>query len=157
AVLKRAQDPKQPPRGYIHFLATSIHLWETATGKKLRAFGRNAGRTSVLTFSGESKTLAAIDDERVMRLWDVATGKELIAFGRRFDQEPPTVLALSPDGRLLAGGGPGQLRFWDATTGKEQRLPQQPTEWVFCLAFSPDGQTLAAIGREAVGGLWDVA
>jgi WD40 repeat protein len=55
-----------------------------------------------------------------------------------------SVIALSPDGKLLATGGRGkQVRLHDTTTGKEIRRLAVPGYRVLALAFSPDGKKLA--------------
>ncbi|MBL8792573.1 MAG: hypothetical protein JNM56_01580 [Planctomycetia bacterium] len=59
------------------------------------------------------------------------------------------VLAYSPDGKLLAGGGQhGAIRLWDAVTGREVRRLSVREPQVNALAFSPDGTKLAAVGSE---------
>ena len=47
------------------------------------------------------------------------------------------------------------MRLWDAATGEELvRLPGH-TSYVYSLAFSPDGQTLASGSGDATVRLWD--
>jgi WD40 repeat protein len=76
-------------------------------------------------------------------------------------EQPPeemdgTVLALSPDGRRVAGvmrHWPGRLRdqrtmfqtvcVWDANRGRKLATTQEFTGTVTCIAFSPDGKRLA--------------
>jgi WD40 repeat protein len=55
-------------------------------------------------------------------------------------------LALSPDGKIVAGIGDveDRIKFWDTTTGDPLRAPEDLTDGVYSLAFSPDGKLIAA-------------
>src|SRR5439155_25893518 len=67
-------------------------------------------------------------------------------------------VAYSPDGKYLATCGgipdvfsganpsdpPGELKVWDAVSGKEIANLGKPTSVVTAVAFSPDGRLLAA-------------
>jgi WD40 repeat protein len=85
-------------------------------------------------------------------------------------------VVFSPDGRTLAAGAAerqfpaaGIVKVWDVTTGRELATFRQPGEihgpnggsssrnnYIWSLAFSPDGKTLAA-GTELDAKVWDVA
>ena len=71
----------------------------------------------------------------------------------------PEAVAFSPDGSTLAtGGGTGDIRFWDATTGLEigPRV-LAAAGWVLDLAWSPSGTTLVSAGTDGTVRLIDVA
>ncbi len=72
-------------------------------------------------------------------------------------------VAISPDGKSIATGSSpdgrvaGEVRLWDASTGR-LRLPAMPhTNYVRALAFRPDGKVLAAGDYSGLVRFWDTA
>jgi WD40 repeat protein len=68
-------------------------------------------------------------------------------------------VALSPDGKTLAGGGADQtVRLWDLSDPTHPYQIGQPltghTDYVESVAFSPDGKTLASGDQEGTVRLW---
>ena len=61
---------------------------------------------------------------------------------------PVTVVAFSPDGKILASGSADKtIRLWDAQTGQMIRQLEHSGP-VNSLAFSPDGRTLTSNAGE---------
>jgi WD40 repeat protein/class 3 adenylate cyclase len=65
-------------------------------------------------------------------------------------------IAFSPDGTLLAMGIDRQILLWRMADRRQIATLEGQTAWVRCVAFSPDGQTLASGSLDHTIRLWDV-
>jgi WD40 repeat protein len=117
------------------------------------------GNVESLAFSPDGKALACAKGNGSILLWDPTTGAEL---------RPPLSpdgavgqIAFSPDGTLLASVGRNEgavVRLWKAANGQLVFTARDPGAWAaWCVAFSPDGKTLAAGLESGEVRLWDVA
>ena len=148
--------------------------------------GRQRGRTACffrraacqckLAVSPDGRSVALVErSHRVetgpplggsVRVWEAATGKEKLT-GRQPAETIATAVALFDDGRLAVGTmtqyGTSSVRVWDVAAGKVTVTMEytdtfhEPT----CLAFRPDGRTLAhgmsRDGNHAAVRIWEVA
>jgi len=95
-----------------------------------------------IAFSPDGKFLVSAADDRTIRLWDVSTGKEIRVFvGHTL---AVNYVSFAPDGKSIASASSdGTVRVWEVATGREL-LKMVHGDPVKALAFSPDGQLLAA-------------
>ncbi|MCI0464762.1 MAG: hypothetical protein L0Z62_48175 [Gemmataceae bacterium] len=106
-------------------VGSAIQLWELPTGKEVGrlTLPKAAGLVS-FALSADGKLLAA-SHGKGMVLFDVATRKSLREWGRRDEPVPgfgfPLALALSADGRTLAGGAPRTRTNGPCTCGTRVR------------------------------------
>jgi hypothetical protein len=114
-------------------------------GGKLRILGRGKYDHETAAFTPDGKHLltwgsGGNSEEGAAILWDVAGGKQVRRFPAAY------CYALSPDGKLLAGGTGGErsgsVHLWDVPSGAETRQWEGHRCPVNALAFSPDGRTL---------------
>jgi RNA polymerase sigma factor (sigma-70 family) len=142
-----------------------IGLCEVATGKLLRRWDSQQRDTDAFRFSPDSQSLVTAHGQAV-RFWDPATGKERFSF--TCDGYIGT-LAFSPSGRMLAIGEsavasvgskainrPCTIWLYDAYSGQKIRYFEAPQTMLWCLAFAPDGRTLASGASDSTILIWNV-
>ncbi|MGC4120190.1 MAG: serine/threonine-protein kinase [Myxococcales bacterium] len=105
---------------------------------------------NVLAMSPTAEILAAGMGDGTARVWQLPALQERIQV--KAGLTPVSSLALSPDGSVLATGGYGHGAIWDSRAGTRLgTLDCGADDNVDRLAFSPDGQLLAAaMGKRTV-------
>jgi RNA polymerase sigma factor (sigma-70 family) len=149
----------------------TVRLWEAATGKLIRKLEGPKEEVECTALSPDGTLVAAGSRDMTVWLWEAGAGK----LRRRLPPEAEAprdpggdvwAVAFAPDGKTLACGSAFHtLRLWDVATGTKLRQldgPQRTTYsgWhhggIPCLAFAPDGRTLA-FGQDNMLRLWDFA
>jgi RNA polymerase sigma factor (sigma-70 family) len=171
---KEAGKP-QPPKEPVDAHGDPLPPGALARLGTVRFRSGDAGHFFAFSPDGNRLALGPTDlDHNAVRLCDPATGREVrVLRGERPDWF--SCLAFSPDGKALAAAGYtwdergrriSLVALWDPATGKLRTrwLGRQDKEMIRCLAFSPDGKTVATGGMEVFKAaapqpvrLWDVA
>lgn len=146
-------------------LDRTIKLWEVTSGTNISTLEGHSDGVSSIALNTPGDTLASGSLDRTIKLWDVATGKVINTLDGH--SGIVTSVAFRPDGKTLASGSRDQtVKLWDVTNGnnnatlgwdEKQSFTWRPTIVGFtCLAFSPDGKTLAAGAENMWIFHWDV-
>lgn len=123
----------------------TVWMWDLATcSKNLELIHPAIVNDTAL--SPDGRMLATACDDKIARIWDTASGRKFLEIPH---SHPIYSAGFSPDGRMLATASGGAVRIWDCTTGGE--LVSTPPSGVDKIAFSHDGQLVAATGHNDAG------
>jgi WD40 repeat protein len=142
----------------------TVAFWESRSGRLMHraadSFAVAGGTTNrdvrTLAFSLDGRTVGAATYSSVcVNTWAMPQGRLLGRHG--FIDQYELRLALSPDGQQAALGGVGSvlaIDLWDSTLSRQQAELHGHQDFIFGLAYSPDGRTLASGGRDGLLKLW---
>jgi WD40 repeat protein len=131
----------------------SLYFWDVSRQQLLGSVMARKAHIGRLCFSPDGSLVASTSDDNNVNLWRTAS-RELVGDLNGHRQTVMDV-AFSPDGRLLATGSTdGTIKLWNvslqqelATLRYDETGSKDVDDRVWLVEFSPDGSTLAAIGR----------
>lgn len=152
--------------------STELTLWDLATRKARSRLPVEHCNSLALSADGTlCAAVFAVKDNRLtgieVKRLDVMTAKELPPLVNTVNQSTINFVAISPDGKTLAGVDPmGTIIVWDMGTAKVRAtLRLEEKRLIGSLAFAADNKTLAAALGDRIGhsndpgliALWDTA
>ena len=136
-----------------------IRLWDVAAQQHKVNFASLGDQVTSVSFSADGRRIAGGDISNNIILWDVISenksGNKITEF-----VAPSEVLslALNAESTILASAGTDEnIRLWDTTNGKQQKVFEGHTDWVNSVVFSPDENTLVSGSDDGTVRVWDVA
>lgn len=134
----------------------TIHLWEVESGKDLRVFTERARDIKSVEFSPDGRLLLSHSEDRTAQLWNAQSGELIMDFLPRFLANANAIF--SPDGKILAIWGSLQrvVVLWSVETREKLLTIDAHDSYVYSVAFSPDGKTLASGSFYGDIKLWNI-
>jgi WD40 repeat protein len=129
-----------------------VKLWNLTSGDALRTLRGHYNPVNSVVFSDDNKALASGSSD--IRLWDLNSGRTV---QRIKTSDLVSVLALSPDGSLLAvkGGDGNVIDLYDAKTGNRVRSFEGHSGIINSIQFSPDSGSLVSASVDDTIRFWD--
>lgn len=147
--VKKPNDHGRPAE--VRLLNARTGQWLRSLRKPGKVYDDDSPSVSTVAFSPDGKVVAAplIASSEMWAasevvVWETATGKLRCAM-----QQVGAVVSLNftSDSRTLISSGGiytlGEVKFWDLATGRAKRTLSGNTDYIFPVALSPDGETVA--------------
>ena len=127
-----------------------VHVWDATNGALVAVLHNHAGKFPYLAFSSNGWLATTGGDEA--RVFDVQTWRQIAVI-----RGPIHSLAFDAHSRLVTGTAIGDVALWAIPSGARLRHLRPFGEAVDAVAFSPDGQLVAAGSRDGVMQVWDAS
>ncbi|MBD2607963.1 serine/threonine protein kinase [Scytonema hofmannii FACHB-248] len=124
-----------------------IKLWQIANGKEIRTLTGHLDLVTSIAFSPNGQQLASGSKDKTIKLWNVDTGKVIHTLTGHDDKVTSVAYIRKSDSVILASGSnDNTIKLWDTATGGEIRTLKKDSGYVYAIAISPDGRTIASGG-----------
>jgi WD40 repeat protein len=133
----------------VHSRKLRIKVLQVRTGRTICTLTGDYGFTCQIIFSPDKQLVATRHSMSEFAIWEIATGRLIRTINSENsegDTDPgdPDPVLFSPDGEILAIAGTQNITLWQVSSGEKIRtINRYHQGWGSCLAFSPNGQTLA--------------
>ena len=134
-----------------------VKVWDAASGQELLSLPQPP-LSGGLAFSPDGVSFAMSGAENTVKVRDIVSGEEVFTLSGHNTEV--SYIAYSLDGRFIAAIAGSIAKVWDAASGQELlSVPsvKAGSGGAFYIAFSPDGNRLAAIHGDGKVRLWDIA
>ncbi len=143
----------------------TVRLWNLQ-GQCLRVLKGHTQSVYAVHFAPDRQTLASSSNDTTVRIWDVSNGNCLSVL--QGHTSGVRCVRYSPDGQLLASGcRDGSIQLWSNYLSHDRhpkshfinssvKLLHGHADFVWDIAFSPDGRLLVSGGRDGTLRLWNV-
>ncbi len=133
----------------------TIKLWNLRNDT-VTTFTGHSDQVNAVAFSPNGQLLASGGDDWTFKLWNIRQQHHIATLEHITDRSRSQVkdITFSPNGQRLATAG-RHIKLWEVSTQTEIATLRHD-EYVWGLAFSPNGHLLAAGDKEGIVKIWDI-
>ena len=133
----------------------TIKLWDLRNDT-VTTFRGHSDQVNAIAFSPNGQLLASGGDDWTFRLWNIRAEQHIATLEHITDRSLSQIkdVAFSPNGQLLATAGQ-HVKLWEVSRQNEIATLRHD-EYVWALAFSPNGRFLAAGDGGGIVKIWDI-
>ena len=147
----------------------TIKVWEAATHTVLVNFDENDNAVYAVAFAPEENMIVSASADNAVRSWrviesrgDSGTIQTTGSLVRVYNGHEKAVYTVDCGKRgnqmiIVSGGADGTVIVWDLLSGAQVAAFNQPTDEVYAVDLSTDGQFVAAGGRDGYARIWNLS
>lgn len=132
----------------------TIKLWNLTNGQEIRTLKGHSDLVLSIAFDTKGVILASGSKDKTIKLWNLVTG-ELIRTIKAHTEKVNSVTfasgasyskAFNIDQILISGSNDNTIKLWNPATGASIRTLKQDSGFIYSIATSPSGRTIASGG-----------
>ncbi|KAF9907346.1 hypothetical protein EC991_010995 [Linnemannia zychae] len=131
----------------------AVRIWDAESRRLVKVLEGHQGSVLSVAYSPTGCQVASCSDDGTIRLWDARTGAVEKVLKGQSDTKVHAV-AYSPDEAQLASCSGDEITLWDINTEFKETIIHGGLGALMSIAYSPDGQYLAAAGSMNRVNIW---
>jgi WD40 repeat protein len=143
----------------------TIKLWDCQTNTCIKTLHGHTNEVCSVAFSPDGSTIVCVSLDQSVRLWDCPTGQCLKTWYGNTDwafpvafspiSSPPLIRGVG--GILASGSNDKTVKLWNWQAGSCIRSLEGHTDFIYGIAFSPNGEILASASTDSSVRLWNIS
>jgi WD40 repeat protein len=135
-----------------------ILVWRTDNNELILTINGHTSLVRSVAWSPDGQQLISASKDKTVKFWDSCTGVQI---GQPCTGHTGHITshAISYDGSFIATASESNdktVRLWNTRTRQQIGQALKHTNWVYCVAISPDGELLGSSGKDGVVYLWSI-
>ncbi len=131
----------------------SVKMWGMADGKVIRSMTNHQDIVYAVGWLPDGR-IVSVSADKVVKVWNADNGR--VVQNRGGHQDSVHDVAIAPNGEVATVSGDRTARLWNTGGGVRTTL-QGHDDWIYAVAFSPDGKFVASGSADGQVKIWNAA